>query len=381
MAGRSGWGPTVPQLEGHEPTTLSADVYRDPPRYELERRHVLGARWLLAGRSEQIAEAGSWLTYEGHGETIVFSRQRDGSVSAFHNVCAHRGAAIVAGLAGCGARRFTCPYHGWVYDTRGSVVGVPDRDDFDPDELASAGAVAVAVAEWGGWVWINLLGPSAAPPLLDAIGEDIVGELARWRLEDMVLHDVVEYDVPVNYKAIVDGFNEVYHVTHLHHVPPEVSSAFRRATSHAVGENFMCFIPRAQSLDELAESLDHFLYGISHHIVFPNTIFNCNPDHIMVFQPIPIAVDRTRFKVWQLIHPGDLADSGYKAYHASMMDHWERLRGVVGEDVAAYEQLARTRQSSAHTRHILSVREWRIARYHQTMERLIQNESPPATRR
>ena len=143
-------GPTVPQLEAHEPTTVSADVYTDPARYELERRHVLGARWLLAGRSEQIPDAGSWLTYEGHGETIVVSRQRDGSVSAFHNVCAHRGAAIVTGLAGCGARRFTCPYHGWVYDTRGSLVGIPDRDDFDPDELASACAVAVAVTEWGG---------------------------------------------------------------------------------------------------------------------------------------------------------------------------------------------------------------------------------------
>ena len=33
-------------------------------------------------------------------------------------------------LHGCGARRFTCPYHGWVYDTTGKLVGVPERGKF-----------------------------------------------------------------------------------------------------------------------------------------------------------------------------------------------------------------------------------------------------------
>ena len=35
------------------------------------------------------------MVWEGHGETIVVSRRRDGGVSGFHNVCQHRGARIV----------------------------------------------------------------------------------------------------------------------------------------------------------------------------------------------------------------------------------------------------------------------------------------------
>lgn len=359
---------------------MSANVYTDPTRFELERQHVLNAGWLLAGRSEELTEPGSWITYEGHGEIVLVTRQRNGTVAAFHNVCQHRGSAIVTERRGCSARRFTCPYHGWVYDTTGVLVGVPDRDDFAPEHLASARAPAVAVEEWAGWIWINLLGPEQAPPLSRWFGADITDELERWRLEDMVLHDVVEHDVPVNYKVIVDGFNEVYHVTHLHGVPPDVSHAFRQATSQVVGRNSMCFIPRAQSLDELAETGDHYRYGISHYIVFPNTIFNCNPDHIMVFNPVPVAVDRTRFLVWQLIHPGDRGDPEYAAYHRTMMQHWDRLRGVVGEDVAAYGQVARTARSSAHVRHILSTRESRIMHYHEEMDRMLALAAPTSSR-
>ena len=43
-------------------------------------------------------------------------------------------------------------------------------------------------------------------------------------------------------------------------------------------------------------------------MVFPNTVFNCNPGHLQVFNPIPIDVDRTKFLCWQLVYPGDHDD-------------------------------------------------------------------------
>ena len=86
---------------------------------------MLGASWLLAGRSSQIANPGDWISFEGHGETVVITRQPDGSLAAFHNMCQHRGPSFVTEWTGCGARRFTCPYHGWVYDTTGKLVGRP----------------------------------------------------------------------------------------------------------------------------------------------------------------------------------------------------------------------------------------------------------------
>ena len=170
-------GPSVRLVPEYGPSKMDASVYTDPVRFELERERVLARHWLIAGRSAQLESAGDWLTYEGHGETIVVTRQPDGSLAAFHNVCQHRGPAIVGEAVGCGARRFTCPYHGWVYDTTGLVVGVPEREDFDADHLDGLRAPAVAADEWGGWVWINLAGPDAATPLIESIGPEIADDL------------------------------------------------------------------------------------------------------------------------------------------------------------------------------------------------------------
>jgi phenylpropionate dioxygenase-like ring-hydroxylating dioxygenase large terminal subunit len=352
---------------------MAADVYTDPIRYELERERVLGTHWIVAGRSEQVKNPGDWTSFEGHGETVVITRQRDGSLAAFHNVCQHRGPAIVTEWSGTGARRFTCPYHGWVYDTTGKLVGVPEREDFDPIHLAGARSPAVAADEWGGWIWINLAGPDKAPKLLDAIGPEIVADLGRFKMEDMILHEVLEWDVPVSYKAIVDGFNEVYHVTELHHVGAEASKTFRLTSFHIVGDNYMCFVPRSHSLDLLQEDWDHHKYAICHYVVFPNTVFNCNPGHVQVFNPIPVGVDRTKFLCWEIIYPGDHDDPEYQRYFNDTMRHWEQLKVVVGEDIAIYDQLARTKKSSAYQRHILSERECKIAHYHQQMNRKIQD--------
>lgn len=365
-------GAGIRSVPEHGPSVMDADVYRDPARYERERHRVLATHWLIAGRSEQIRGAGDWITYEGHGESVVVTRQPDGSLAAFHNVCRHRGPAFVTDAAGCGARRFTCPYHGWVYDTSGRLVGVPEREDFDESVVESAHALPVAADEWGGWVWINLAGPDASVPLIDAIGPDIASDLGAFRMEDMILHEVLEFDVPVNYKAVVDGFNEIYHVTELHHVPPEFTKAARRASFHVVGDNYMCFVPKPEHLAELdAPDYDHHRYAICHYVVFPNTVFNCNPGHIQVFQPIPVAVDRTKFLCWEIVYAGDHDDPEYSKYWRNTMAHWAGLKVVVGEDIGIYEQMARTKNSTAFRSQILSEREFKIAHYHAAMDRKI----------
>jgi hypothetical protein len=57
------------------------------------------------------------------------------------------------------------------------------------------------------------------------------------------------------------------------------------------------------------------------------------------------------------------------------MKHWEGLKVVVGEDISIYEQLKRTKKSSAYRTHILSDRECKIAHYHEQMDRKIRTTS------
>ena len=359
----------VPDIGG---SVLDADVYRDAARYQQERTMVLRSSWLVAARSSELPEPDDWVLYEGHGETAIVSRQADGSVAAFHNVCQHRGAALTGTRASGCDRRFTCPWHGWVYDTTGRVVGIPERDDFDQTHLEGIGAPVIAADEWGGWVWINFAGPGNCAPLLDWIGAEIVADLGRFRMDEMVLLDKLVFDVPVNYKAIVDGFNEVYHVTALHHVPPEFTRSARDTSFHLSGPNSMMFVPQPHRRAQLDETGDHHRNAICHYVIFPNTVFNNNPDQIQLFQPIPLAVDRTRFICWELVYgPSGDDDPEYAGYIESVTAHWNALRGVVEEDLYVFEQLSRTRDSMGYRQNVLSTRECKITAYHRTMDRVV----------
>ena len=106
-------GPDLPLVpEGTVGGVVDASVYTDPTRYELERERVLRSSWIIGASSSEVPNANDWVLYEGHGETVVISRQADGSMRAFHNVCQHRGARLTRGESSGCDRRFTCPWHG-----------------------------------------------------------------------------------------------------------------------------------------------------------------------------------------------------------------------------------------------------------------------------
>ena len=361
-------GPGVPLIPDIGPSTLDSSVYTDPERYELERRKVLNRSWQIICRSEEIARAGDHVVWEGHGETIVISRRRDGKVSGFHNVCQHRGARIVP-ESGKGARRFTCRWHSWSYDLGGSVVGVPDREDFDVEQLEGLCAPPVECDEWGGWVWAVLAGPGVAPPLLDWIGPEIAADLGVYRMEDMELHDKLVWEVPANWKVVVDGFNENYHAAHLHTISPQDVKDGRSSTYFVFGKNGMMVIPYKGALPKLQADPDHQGYAICHYTLFPTAVFNNNPEHLQLFRSVPLSVDRTRFECWELWYRDGDAD-----YLERTGKHWERLKGVVAEDIDIYHEWGAAHNSSAYTRNVLNNRECKITHFHEVVQQMLEKD-------
>jgi phenylpropionate dioxygenase-like ring-hydroxylating dioxygenase large terminal subunit len=365
--GPARFGPDVPLLPEIGPGILEAGVYTDPERYQRERTAVLAPSWQVICRSSQIPQPGDFITWEGHGETIVVARRRDGGVSGFHNVCQHRGARIVKEPSGC-ARRFSCRWHNWVYDLRGAVVGVPDREDFDPAALDGLAAPGIECAEWGGWVWAVLAGPGAAPPLADWLGPDITTDLGAYRMQDMQLVEKLAWDVPVNWKVIIDAFNENYHAAHLHakNTTPQDVKDGRFSTYFVFGRHAMMVIPYKGVLARLRETLDHQGTAICHYTVFPTAVFNCNPTHVQLFRAVPLSVDRSRFECWELRY----ADPD-QSYQDAVSEHWRRLKKVVAEDVEIWDEVAATRDSSAYRRNILNNRECKITAFHRSIEEML----------
>ena len=62
---------------------------------------------------------------------------RTEQIRAFYNVCRHRGTVLCDEGAGSNKGAFSCPYHNWVYDLEGTLIGTPNvraGDDFDPSQ-------------------------------------------------------------------------------------------------------------------------------------------------------------------------------------------------------------------------------------------------------
>jgi phenylpropionate dioxygenase-like ring-hydroxylating dioxygenase large terminal subunit len=361
------FGPSVPLVPDVGPGVVPAAVYTDCERYARERELVLARNWQIMCRSSELSAPGDFVTWEGQGETVVLVRRRDGSATGFHNVCRHRGARIVADADGC-ARRFTCRWHSWVYDHDGHVVGVPDREDFAADQLDGLAAAPLDVAEWGGWVWAVLAGPGVAKPLLDWLGADVTTELGAYAMETMRLVEKIVWEVPVNWKVIIDAFNENYHAGHLHakNTTAQDVRDGRFSTYFLFGPHAMMVIPYKGVLARLRETLDHQSTAICHYTVFPTAVFNCNPTHLQLFRAVPLSVDRSRFECWELQYP-----DGDDDYVRKTSEHWSRLKKVVAEDVEIWDEVAATRNSTAYTRNILNDRECKITEFHRTVDELL----------
>jgi len=60
---------------------------------------------------------------------LLVLRGDDGKVRVFHNACPHRGTRLATAGRGT-VERVQCPYHRWLFNTRGELLGAPGQEEF-----------------------------------------------------------------------------------------------------------------------------------------------------------------------------------------------------------------------------------------------------------
>ena len=201
-----------------QPLLVRPDGFVPKERYttreftDLEQSRLWPRVWQIACREEQVAGPGDFFEYTIGDETVVIVRAANRALHAFYNTCLHRGRRLTEGCGSFADGAIRCPYHGWTYALDGRLVDVPDRDEFIglPDDLALSG---VRVDAWGGFVFVNL--DPGSESLLDYL-EPLPALLAPYHLEQMRLRASLSTIIDANWKAVVDAFNEGYHVQGLH---------------------------------------------------------------------------------------------------------------------------------------------------------------------
>ena len=305
------------------PMTLPGRYYTDESIFRQELERFFCKKWICAGRSEQLASAGSYFLCEVAGESIIVTRDSSGELRAFYNVCRHRGTRMCRESQGAFAARIQCPYHGWTYTLEGKLLGAPHmegtgfkREDY-PLHRVSADV-------WDGHIFLNL---AERPEPLTAQLADLPEKFAAWRMGELRRYKRIDYDVKANWKLIVINYNECMHCPVLH---PMLSGI----TDYLSGENdqpqptyiggSMEFRGGAKTMSTDGAIHRSYLPGLTetqrkqtfYYTIYPNLFLSLHPDYVMTHTLWPIAPNSTRVICEWHFHPEELAKPGFQGEDA-----------------------------------------------------------------
>ncbi|GAA4809953.1 hypothetical protein GCM10023232_01220 [Sphingosinicella ginsenosidimutans] len=190
---------------------LDVERYTDPGFFRAECEKMWPNVWQFAARQEEMPEPGDYVLYENAGRSYLVTRQADGSVRAFHNVCLHRGRKLRTESGW--ASNFQCPYHGFTWETDGSLKRIPCQWDFSHLDGQDLSLPEAQVGQWGGYIFIK---EAEGGPTLEEFLSPLPEHFARWRHEDAYTTSWVAKVVPANWKACAEAFMEAYHVSTTH---------------------------------------------------------------------------------------------------------------------------------------------------------------------
>ncbi|MGE0057549.1 MAG: aromatic ring-hydroxylating dioxygenase subunit alpha [Dehalococcoidia bacterium] len=193
--------------------TVDRKIFYDPDIYHAEMEQIFARAWLFMCHESQIPDPGDFfLNFMGEDRVIVV-RNNEGGINVLVNSCRHRGNAVCRADEGH-ATSFMCTYHGWTYDLKGALVGVPGFKEVYHEELdrENWGLInAAQVDSYKGFVFANM------DP--DAVGlYEYLGAGGRFGMDMMadqgnmqIVGGVMKWTMNCNWKFPSDNTPDFYH--------------------------------------------------------------------------------------------------------------------------------------------------------------------------
>ena len=300
--------------------TLGREFYTSPELLAEERERLFATQWNCVGRAERVAEPGAYFIASVAEESLIVLRDRQGELRALFNLCRHRGTRICTEASGRFSETIQCPYHAWTYATDGRLIGAPHMQDVPGFEKRDYPLHAAAVAEWEGFLFVNL----ARDPIPFAEAwAPMLGRLSRYHLAGLTVGHRVSYDVAANWKLVFENYSECLHCPMIH---PELSGVL----PYQSGANDLIEGPFLGGYMEITEPnqsatlsgracgrLVHpdlpvedrrraFYYSLK-----PNLLLSVHPDYVNYYLVTPLTPERTRVDSEWLFHPANQGDPGF----------------------------------------------------------------------
>ncbi len=323
---------------------LPAAAYADEAVLAWERRVLFGGGWVCVGRSTDVAMPRSRRAVRVGGDAVLLVRGEDNVLRGFFNTCRHRGHELLQCGASASGRFITCPYHSWVYDLDGRLHKLPHEHRDAQAEGSDLSLVAAPVAEWQGFILVNVDG-AATPLERYTAGLDEI--LAPYELDRLVVAVSHEYELAANWKLAVENYQECYHCSTIHpelcRVSPPDSGANYNPAGLWIGGK-MTLAEGAQTMSLTGQSGSHPMRGVTgrrlreveYLQVWPNLLISAHPDYVMTHVLEPISAGRTHVVCQWLFPPEAAQEDGFDPSYA--VDFWDLTNR---QDWAACEAVQR----------------------------------------
>ncbi|MCK0538348.1 aromatic ring-hydroxylating oxygenase subunit alpha [Alcanivorax quisquiliarum] len=324
---------------------VDRSIYTDEELHELEVKNIFEKDWVFLCHESQIPNPGDYYSTLIGRQPVLVIRDKDGTINAFINACAHRGALLTERRQG-NATTLRCRFHGWCFNTQGKCVRVKNEKTGWPDgvDKSAMGLKHIGqVGSYRGFVFGSLV--AEVPTLEEHLGEakvfiDMLADQSPEGIE--VIGGYSDYVIRGNWKMQAENGVDGYHVSTVHRVFADTvaqretrqgrdgmakTEAGRIAgivptgcydldgghmviwAERATPEVGPLWEAREELLTRVSEEQVNWMVGRGRNLlVFPNVLFMDQPStQIRIFRPL--SVDRTLVTVYCIAPKGESAEA------------------------------------------------------------------------
>jgi len=316
---------------------LPATCYHADEHYALENAALFAQTWVNTGSALRVANPGDALPLRVAGLPLVITRDEQGEIQAFHNVCRHRGARVLRRPCR-GERLLRCAYHGWAYGMDGRLRGTPHwkvEDQSAPAgfEPGDFGLEPARVKVWLDQVFINLDGQ--APPFEEFVAP-LTERWANYDVERLQLGQQRELEVDANWKFVVENYLDTYHLPRVHPQLGDFESARRFTDVNLADTVFgICYLtgaadkPKSQAANLRRFERLNAAQQVGQDVLalFPNTLIELQPHHLMLVTIEPRAANRTREHLNFYYLDDRATEPALEPFRRQTADAWTEIMG------------------------------------------------------
>ncbi len=355
--------------ENWERCGLPGWTYHSDAFLELEKQQLFRRHWQIACHVSDIPESGDYLAFDMCGERALLVRGAEGEVRAFHNMCRHRGARVVAEEKGSCKGALVCPFHGWVYNLDGTLRGAARPKSFPDLDKVEFGLQPLEAEIWNGFVFVRFeKGPQAS---VADLFQPFAEEIGHFDLSDMIpAGEIWTMVSKVNWKSVRDVDNEGYHVALAH---PGLQDLYGRSYFDEPFVNGMSRSyaecnekGRRWSIRNYLKTMqprpgmpDYLKRAWVYYGLFPNAVIAVTPESAQFYQEFPLSTGETLLRGSIYRYRDETRQQTVARKLAARIDS-----ETMGEDVRLTEWSNEAMNSSAFKGFYLSDLEYGVRSHH-----------------